>query len=145
IRDATDEINTSDLGPISTFGAMTALFFHLCRKKQVDWQVVEVGMGGTNDATNVFGEKDAAVITAISLEHTSVLGNTCEEIAPEKSGIITPGCVTVIASQQDSAVKSVVEKVCGERGSLLIDVAEQFKVRPVAHDGNGQSFLLETK
>lgn len=145
IRDAIEEVNLSDAGPVSTFGAMNALFFHLCRKNKVEWQVVEVGLGGREDATNVFETKDAAVITAISLEHTQVLGNTCKEIAQEKSGIITKGCKTILGAQNDPGVHDVVLAACTANGATLIDVATGYNVSPSSHDSNGQSFILQTK
>ena len=59
--------------------------------RRVEWQVVEVGLGGTFDSTNVFEDTDIAVITPISLEHTAILGNTPAEIATDKSGIVKAG------------------------------------------------------
>lgn len=144
IRDAIEEVNDSENGPVSTFGAMNALFFHLCRKNRVEWQVVEVGLGGMNDATNVFDSKDLAVITAISLEHTAVLGNTCAEIAREKAGIITPGCKVILARQNDPAVREEVLNACQEREADLIDVEKEYVVIPTSHDSNGQSFSVQT-
>src|SRR5689334_3448897 len=89
IRPAVQEEIESVHGNVSTFGVLTALFFWLVRAqvRHVEWQVVEVGLGGTYDATNVFERPDVAVITPISLEHTAILGNTCAEIATDKSGI----------------------------------------------------------
>lgn len=144
IRDAIEQINTSELGPISTFGAITALFFHLCRKNKIEWQIVEVGMGGLHDATNVFTSKEAAVITAISLEHTQVLGDTCQAIAREKSGIITKGCATVLAAQNDRAAAEAVAQAAAERQSRFVDVGKDYRVFPKSHDSSGQSFVIES-
>lgn len=144
IRDAIEETNTSELGPVSTFGALAALFFHLCRKFRVLWQVVEVGMGGTHDATNVFSSKDAAVITAISLEHTSVLGSTCEAIAAEKSGIITEGCVTICGAQRNAGAFDVIKTRARDSKCNFIDVRGTYKVVAKSHDSNGQSFVVES-
>src|SRR5205814_355917 len=119
IREAIDDLNNSDFGPISTFGAMTALFFHLCRKFAVEWQIVEVGLGGKQDATNVFDKKEAAVITAISLEHTSILGNTCAAIAQEKAGIIVPGCSTIIGAQTNPEATAVLIQRANEMGAKV--------------------------
>jgi len=143
IRDAIEEINTGDLGPVSTFGAMTALFFHLCRKNKVEWQVVEVGMGGRLDATNVFKTKEAAIFTAISLEHTHVLGDTCAAIAKEKSGIITEGCTVILAAQTETQAAGVIKRQAEQQGARFIDVASQYQVFPKAHDSGGQSFVIE--
>lgn len=143
IKPAIDEVNKSDLGPVSTFGALTALFFHLCKKNGIEWQVVEVGLGGAKDATNVFDKKDAAVITAISLEHTDVLGNTHEEIAQEKAGIITPGTVVVLARQKDERVREIVAKEVKKRDARLKDADKLYRLSLRSHDSNGQSFALD--
>ncbi len=116
------EHNSGD-GPIVTFGILTALFFQLARYTQAHWQVVEVGLGGSEDATNVFAEKQIAVITPVSLEHTAILGSTPAEIAAQKAGIITAGSTAVLAPQHDKEVKLVVEQRCRKVGARLIDVA----------------------
>ena len=95
IRPAVEAERNSVHGNVSTFGVLTALFFWLVRAqaRPVQWQVVEVGLGGTYDATNVFDAPDVAVITPVSLEHTAILGNTPAEIATDKAGIIKRGAV----------------------------------------------------
>lgn len=133
-------------GSVSTFGVLTALFFWLMRAQvpRVQWQVVEVGLGGTFDATNVFETVDAAVITPISLEHTQILGNTTGEIARDKAGIVKPGSVCIVAPQKDAAVLAVIRERCQAVGAELIDVASAYTVEPEAHFPYGQSFLLRT-
>jgi dihydrofolate synthase / folylpolyglutamate synthase len=142
VRDVIDNVNQSDLGPVSTFGAMNALFFHLCRQHQIQWQVVEVGLGGEHDGTNVFAKKDVAVITPISLEHTAILGNTCAKIAQDKAGIITEGCTVVLSKQNDPLVKDVVVERCRQKNAKLIDVSERYTVHPLTHNAQGQSFKV---
>lgn len=137
-----DEVNQGDLGPCSTFGAMNALFFHLSREKQVDWQVVEVGLGGLHDGTNVFAEKEVAVITSISLEHTQILGDTHEAIAENKCGIITPGCTVVLAPQKNAAVKKIVARHCQEKGAKLVDVQALYQVTQTGHTHRWQEFSV---
>ncbi len=131
-------------GNISTFGVITALFFWLTRAQMdsVDWQVVEVGLGGTFDATNVFDSIDVAVITPISLEHTAILGSTPAEIAADKAGIVRPGCVCVLAPQQDPAVREVVRERCEQAGATLVDVAETYEVDLLERFVFGQSFVV---
>ena len=103
-------------GAVSTFGVITALFFWLTRAqaRRIEWQVVEVGLGGTYDATNVFDATEIAVITPISLEHTAILGDTPSEIARDKSGIVKAGTTCVVAPQQDPAVIEVIRDRCEE-------------------------------
>ncbi len=133
-------------GPFSTFGILTALFFHLASKSDppIQWQVVEVGVGGRYDVTNVFDTKDVAVITAISLEHTELLGNSQSEIATNKAGIITPGCFAVLAPQRDPSVRSAIGRKCHHVGAALIDVKRTYKIKPQKHTFEGQSFILES-
>src|SRR5690606_771754 len=110
--------------------------------RAVDWQVVEVGLGGTFDTTNLFDEGDIAVITPISLEHTRILGNTRELIARDKAGIIKPGAVCILAPQDDPAVVEVVRARCTEVGPELVDVAATYDWQPLERHVYGQSFLV---
>jgi len=132
---------------ISTFGVLTALFFHLAKNSNppIDWQVVEVGLGGRYDVTNVFATKDVAVITPISLEHVEILGSTPTEIAANKAGIITPKCIAVLAPQKDQGARTAVGRRCGEVQATLIDVAREYKIRTEKQDITGQTFSLESK
>ncbi len=144
IRDAVDAEQASVHGEVSTFGVLTALFFWLVRAqaRPVRWQVVEVGLGGTFDATNVFDEVEVAVITPISLEHTAILGNTTTEIARDKAGIIKPGSTCVLAPQHDPAVVEVVRARCEEVGAELVDVAATYEWEVVEKYVFGQSFRV---
>jgi dihydrofolate synthase/folylpolyglutamate synthase len=144
IYDAVMAEQASVHGSVSTFGVLTALFFWLVRAqaKRVEWQVVEVGLGGTFDATNVFDETDVAVITPISLEHTAVLGDTTAKIAKDKSGIVKPGSICVMAPQADAEVVDVIRARCDEVGARLVDVAALYDVEPLEKFPFGQSFRL---
>lgn len=139
------DVHDSDDGPISTFGAMTALYFELCRKKKIEWQIVEVGLGGLWDATNVFEETDLVVITAISLEHTNILGNSAAEIAANKGAIIKPGSLVVVAQQNDPAVLPVIAEICSRQGARLIDVACEYRIESSHVTAQGQWFELNSK
>lgn len=102
---------------LTTFEISTALAFWHFARQDVDVAVIEVGMGGRLDATNIVTPL-VSVITALYLEHTYVLGNTLAEIAAEKSGIIKPGVPVVLAPQEDSALE-VVTQIAANRGSSL--------------------------
>jgi dihydrofolate synthase/folylpolyglutamate synthase len=130
---------------ISTFGVLTALFFHLVKTapKKVDWQVVEVGLGGRYDVTNVFESKEAAVITPISLEHVEILGSTQTEIAANKAGIVVPHCLTVLAPQADPGARIAVGRKVHEEDAELIDVAKKYKPKVMSQDRDGQTFVME--
>jgi dihydrofolate synthase/folylpolyglutamate synthase len=140
IMPAIEAERASGDGDISTFGALTALFFWLVRAQvpRVDWQVVEVGIGGTFDATNVFEATDVAVITPISLEHTQILGSTTTEIARDKSGIIKPGTTAVVARQRDPAVLDVIRARCEAVGAELIEVGSRYEVEVTEMHAWGQ-------
>ncbi|MBI5949243.1 MAG: bifunctional folylpolyglutamate synthase/dihydrofolate synthase [Chloroflexi bacterium] len=131
-------------GNVSTFGVLTALFFWLVRAqaKRVTWQVVEVGLGGTFDATNVFDAPDVVVITPISLEHTAILGDTTVAIATDKAGIIKAGSTCVLAAQRDPAVVDVVRARCAEVGAELIDVGAAYEIDVTEKHIFGQAFTV---
>lgn len=144
IKDAVEAERLSVHGDVSTFGVMTALFFWLVRAQipRIDWQVVEVGLGGTFDATNVLEPPEVAVITPISLEHTAILGNTPAEIAKDKAGIIKAGSTAVVAPQHDPAVLEVIGERCAEVGAKLVDVASLYQYEVLEKFPFGQSFRL---
>ncbi len=131
-------------GNVSTFGILTALFFWLTRAQipRVQFQVVEVGLGGTFDSTNVFEATDVAVITPISLEHTEILGSTTVAIARDKAGIIKPGTTCVVAPQKDPAVLAVIRERCAEVGAELVDVEALYRTDAGERFVFGQAFVL---
>jgi dihydrofolate synthase/folylpolyglutamate synthase len=101
LREAVEAENADGRhGQITTFEALTALAFLYFRERAVQWQVLEVGLGGRLDATNVVDDKAVCVITPISLEHTAVLGDTVGQIAAEKAAIVTPGATVVMGLQR---------------------------------------------
>ncbi|MDX2187913.1 MAG: folylpolyglutamate synthase/dihydrofolate synthase family protein [Opitutaceae bacterium] len=108
----------------SFFEFMTAMAFLHFRERRCDWNVIEVGMGGRLDATNVVQPKVTA-ITSISLDHCEFLGNTITEIAREKAGIIKPGVPVVIGHLPEEA-ETEVRRIAAERGSPVTSVREAF-------------------
>jgi dihydrofolate synthase/folylpolyglutamate synthase len=125
------------------FEVLTALAFAYFKRKRVDFQVLETGLGGRLDATNV-SSPEVCVITPISLDHTEVLGNSLAKIAYEKAGIIKPRSVVVVSPQPEE-VDSLVRDVCCEKGAKLVRVADQLKWHRVACDFHYQSFVVEGK
>ncbi|MBR0140042.1 MAG: bifunctional folylpolyglutamate synthase/dihydrofolate synthase [Firmicutes bacterium] len=89
---------------LTIFERLTALGFWYFDLKGCDAVVLEVGLGGRRDSTNVIEMPEAALIAHLALEHTSYLGHTIEEIAVEKAGIIKPGCDAVVMDQDPSAI-----------------------------------------
>lgn len=100
------------------FELMTAIAFLHFQRSKCGIVVLETGLGGRLDSTNVIDAPEVAVITRIGLEHTRLLGDTLAKIAEEKAGIIKPGCDAVLYGQ-GREVEEVVERVCRERGVPL--------------------------
>lgn len=103
------------------FELVTAVMYKYFSDKKVDYAVVECGMGGLEDATNT-ENKNIAVITSIALDHTAFLGDTLEEIAYHKAGIIKENCVCVL--YPNPACDYVFEKVCKEKNARLVKVKD---------------------
>src|ERR1700687_2413691 len=103
----------------SFFEMLTAIGFEYFARRKVDIAVLEVGMGGRLDATNVV-EPRVSVITDISLDHQKYLGDTVKEIAGEKAGIIRPGGVVVTLPQQPQA-NDVIGNTILERGARAVN------------------------
>ena len=97
----------------------TAIAFEWFMRQNCDVVCLEVGLGGRFDATNVIDKPLLQVITAISLDHTAILGDTIEKIAFEKAGIIK-GATTILYPLQDKVVEQVIKKRCHEENSELI-------------------------
>lgn len=103
----------------SFFELTTAMAFSYFKAVGVDYAVIEVGMGGRLDSTNVITPL-VSVITNVSMDHTQYLGDTLEKIAHEKAGIIKPGVPVVLGRSQEREVRSVVEETAYRQGSRLI-------------------------
>ena len=104
---------------ITEFEFITALAFDWFARRACDFVVLEVGLGGRFDATNVIDTPEAAAVASISFDHTAVLGDTLEKIAYEKAGIVKPGGSVVLYPVQDEAVTRTFSTVCAERGAKL--------------------------
>ena len=107
-------------GDVTTFEMLTAMAFHHFRAVDADVQVVEVGLGGRLDSTNIL-DPAVSVITSISLDHVATLGGTLEKIASEKAGIIKPGRPVVSAPQRPE-VLDVFREAARRRGAPLVEV-----------------------
>ena len=120
------------------FELMTAVALLWYRRERCDIVVLEVGLGGRLDATNVIGAPEAAVIMNIGLDHTAILGDTVEKIAAEKAGILKPGC-DVALYQQSAGVEAVVREKCAEAGAKL-HIADFSQLVPAFDSLEGQVF-----
>jgi dihydrofolate synthase/folylpolyglutamate synthase len=136
------------------FDALTAASFVAFRDASADVQVVEVGLGGALDSTNVFQTENleprtenlpphVVVLAPISLEHTAILGTTIGAIAGQKAGIITPGAAVVVAPQRESAL-DVFRAAAAERGASIIEVATACQMTRTSASAEGQEFKMKS-
>ena len=127
----------------TTFELTTAMAFLYFAHEKVDIAVLEVGLGGRLDATNVV-DPVVSVITSISYDHMSVLGNTLTEIATEKGGIIKPGRPVVFAPQKPEAEDTLVN-LANDRNSPYIKVTDEYKFTPLDHNLKNQRFEITSR
>ena len=141
VKPEVEAVNTSsDLGELTTYEILTALAFMYFQDRGVAYQVLETGLGGRLDATNVV-QPEVCVITSISYDHMDVLGDTLAEIAREKAGIIKPGSIVVTAPQVPEAM-DVLEDVCRQREVKLVKVGSDVSWRQKSLSPEKQSFQL---
>jgi dihydrofolate synthase/folylpolyglutamate synthase len=119
--------------PPTFFEAATATAFELFRDAGVDVAVIEVGLGGRFDATNVIAPV-AGAITTIGFDHQQYLGDTLEQIAFEKAGIIKPS-MTIVTGSLPPAARAVIQRVADERGARLVEAAADAEVSADLADG----------
>lgn len=119
VKKAAEDIAASGEPHATFFELITAIGFLYFARQQVDVIVLETGVGGRLDATNVVKSPELCLITSISLDHTKVLGNTLPQIAGEKAGIIRPGAPVVLAENQPE-VQAVVKERAREQGSRYV-------------------------
>jgi dihydrofolate synthase / folylpolyglutamate synthase len=122
------------------FEIYTAIAYLYFKEKRIDFAVYEVGLGGRLDATNLV-EPLVSAITPLSYEHTDKLGDTLEEIAAEKCGIIKRGSVCVSAPQEEKALK-VIEDTCRSKEIRLILIGRDIKFKELASDENSNRFSV---
>ena len=125
--------------PPTEFEMMTAIAFLFFQRRGCDIVVLEVGMGGRLDSTNVIDAPEAAVICNIGLDHVKELGDTVEKIAFEKAGIIKPGCEAVLYQPECAGVAAVVQEVCA-KNAVPLHTADFGKLRVLEDSIQGQRF-----
>lgn len=132
VVDAYEAVNAADIGKrrATYFEIATAMAFYHFAEEKVDWAVIETGMGGRFDATNIIFPQ-VSIITNLSLEHTEYLGNTIKAIAYEKGGIIKEGVPLVTAVSQPSA-RSVLETIAAEKGANIFFLKKDFFINKQA-------------
>jgi dihydrofolate synthase/folylpolyglutamate synthase len=143
IRPIVERINKENsFGQLTTFEVLTAAVFTYFKRNRVDFQVLEVGLGGRLDATNV-ANGDICIITSISLDHTAVLGDTLVKIAGEKAGIIKEDSV-VINFPQKPEVTEVIRKTCQRLGCPMIQIGKDVGWQRTGGDLHRQLCIIKT-
>ena len=130
-------VDTLEKAP-TQFELMTCIGFCCFLEAGCDIVVLEVGLGGRADTTNVIPVPEAAVITRIGLEHTEILGDTLEKITAEKAGIVKAGG-TVILGDPTREVFGVTEEICRRQGAELI-LSDPAEAKPLTRSVEGQKF-----
>ena len=125
----------------TAFEIETALAFWYFREKKCDIVVLETGMGGELDATNIVKNTAAAVFTSISFDHKAVLGNSLSEIARTKAGIMKPGCKVITVWQPEEVIEELRSKA--ESLGLSLTVTKQEKIRKVKSTLAKQKFSYD--
>ena len=128
-------------GGVTFFELMTALAFLHFKQVRTDFQVLEVGLGGRLDSTNVV-VPELSVITSISLDHVATLGDSIEKIAREKAGIIKSGIPVVVAPQVEPDATSVFREVADDMEAPLFEVQGRMRWTKRDSDTRGQAFTL---
>lgn len=121
------------------FELVSAITFEYFAQKKCDVVVLEVGLGGRMDATNIIKAPLVAAITAIGLEHTEFLGDTVEKIAIEKAGIIKEG-TTAVVSDQPTEIIDTISAVCSQRKVPML-VAKRDYIKRLSQNQNGQRLI----
>ncbi len=126
----------------SQFELATALAFQYFEESGCDLVVLETGLGGRLDSTNVVKSPLATIITPISYDHTGILGSSLAEIAKEKAGILKDGVPLALAPQKEEAL-NVIFRQAGRKMSSIYQVKEE-NIRNLGHQGEGQHFSYTT-
>lgn len=126
----------------SQFEITMAIAFLWYAREKCDIVVLETGIGGLLDSTNVITTNEAAVITSISLDHTAILGDTVEEIALQKVGIIKQGSYAVLSADNMENVREIFQKKCCEMNNSFI-IAKKSDIILKSTEINGNAFVYK--
>ncbi|HLD61335.1 MAG TPA: Mur ligase family protein, partial [Patescibacteria group bacterium] len=136
-------MNRSRFDVPSPFEVLTALALLYFARHKVEWAIIEVGLGGRYDSTNIIPYKDVAVITNIGLDHTEILGNTKEKIAYEKAGIVKKNNL-VFTQERNQKVLAVIQRECRKQKVLLHNVSGS-TYQVAGGDLTGTDFIFQNK
>ncbi len=131
-----EEVRMASTGiELSFFEAITATFFLTAARRKVDYMVVETGLGGRLDATNVISRPEVSCITSIDFDHVAILGDTLPKIAAEKAGIIKGGSLAVVGEVGEDSF-GVINDLSTAVSAKLYGFGRDFSVSIVGHSRN---------
>lgn len=136
VRGAAEKMDT----PPTEFELITAIAFEYFRREKVDLVVLEVGLGGRLDPTNVIETPLLSVITGIGFDHTALLGNTLQAIAAEKAGIIKPHCPALFGGGSDSAGRTLAMVAGAVRAPFFVVDRSRLRVESMTTEGTVLDF-----
>lgn len=143
IKPLTDELENTPLGPPTEFEVITAMaIYYFSELHPVDFVIFEVGLGGRFDSTNVITPL-LSIITNVGMDHTQILGDTIEQIAFEKAGIIKENTAIFTCIQIDEGIQQV-EKIAKEKNAPLFQLGKDFFVSSYQSLQNREQFTLKT-
>ncbi|WP_077618970.1 bifunctional folylpolyglutamate synthase/dihydrofolate synthase [Bacillus sinesaloumensis] len=143
IKPLAEELEDTELGGPTEFEVITAMaLYYFGENPEIDFVIMEVGLGGRLDSTNVINPL-VSIITSIGFDHMSILGDTLEEIAGEKAGIIKQGVPVVTAVDQEAAIE-VIRNKANETESPFYQSEQDFIILN-HHSDNGEVFTLKTQ
>lgn len=138
VKKAAEEMQNSGKGFPTIFEIETALAFLYFAEQKCDIVILETGLGGALDATNVITTSVMEVITSISMDHMEFLGDTLGKIALQKAGIIKPH-TSVVSAVQDMEAMEVIRDVCRKK-ECVFDIVDQEQIKDISYGYEGQSF-----
>ncbi|MBQ6582413.1 MAG: bifunctional folylpolyglutamate synthase/dihydrofolate synthase [Mogibacterium sp.] len=132
-----DQLESEGYGYPSEFEILTAVAFLFYRDQSPDYVILETGVGGRLDMTNIFAEPLITVITQVGFDHMNTLGDTLPEITWNKAGIIKPG-VPVVTESPEKEVRQVIQQTAEELGAEVIDTSGfRYSIREPERDASG--------
>jgi dihydrofolate synthase/folylpolyglutamate synthase len=131
-----------DHGRPTYYETLLALAFVWFARSEVDVAVIEAGVGGMLDGTNLL-HPQVAIITNVALDHTEILGETIEDIARDKAGIAKAG-VPLVTGARDPSARAIIERACADAGAPFVSVADTTTIEPRSGERYGQSFVVTT-
>lgn len=141
LKETSEQLTQEGLPHPTPFEIETAMAFLYFREKKCDIVVLEAGLGGRLDATNIIRTTVCAVLTSIGMDHMAVLGNSPEKIAEQKADIIKPGCIAVSGMQKEEVMR-VIERTAAERKCRLFITAMN-RVEQIKYGMTKQRFHYE--